>query len=105
MVAAEAAAAGCPPLVARHSGLEEIARGLEEAYPPDLRRLRASRPATRSTSADKLHDLLALSPARRDASRAPAARACGRAAGRRRELVRWAQASRSAPARTASTVT
>src|SRR5262249_44361642 len=29
MVAAEAAAAGCPPLVARHSGLAEIAAGLE----------------------------------------------------------------------------
>ena len=39
MVAAEAAAAGCPPLVARHSGLEEIADGLEERYPADLRRL------------------------------------------------------------------
>lgn len=34
MVAAEAAAAGCPPLVARHSGLAEIAAGVEEAYPP-----------------------------------------------------------------------
>ncbi len=33
MVAAEAAAAGCPPLVARHSGLAEVAAGLEEAYP------------------------------------------------------------------------
>ncbi len=33
MVAAEAAAAGCPSLVARHSGLAEIAEGLEEAYP------------------------------------------------------------------------
>ena len=33
MVAAEAAAAGCPPIVANHSGLAEIARGLEEAYP------------------------------------------------------------------------
>ena len=31
MVAAEAAAAGCPPIVARHSGLAEIAAGLEEA--------------------------------------------------------------------------
>ena len=39
MVAAEAAAAGCPPLVARHSGLAEIAVGLEESYPPALRRL------------------------------------------------------------------
>src|SRR5439155_16866070 len=39
MVAAEAAAAGCPPIVARHSGLAEIAAGLEESYPPDRRAL------------------------------------------------------------------
>ena len=39
MVAAEAAAAGCPPLVARHSGLAEVAAGLEEAYPPAFRHL------------------------------------------------------------------
>ena len=37
MVAAEAAAAGCPPLVARHSGLAEVAAGLEESYPAQLR--------------------------------------------------------------------
>ena len=41
MVAAEAAAAGCPPLVARHSGLAEVAAGLEEAYPPELGHLAA----------------------------------------------------------------
>ena len=41
MVAAEAAAAGCPPLVARHSGLAEVAAGLEEAYPAGLRHLAA----------------------------------------------------------------
>src|SRR5204862_7069849 len=34
MVAAEAAAAGSPPLVARHSGLAEVAEGLEAEYPP-----------------------------------------------------------------------
>ena len=39
MVAAEAAAAGCPPLVARHSGLAEVAEGLEAEYPPALRGL------------------------------------------------------------------
>jgi glycosyltransferase involved in cell wall biosynthesis len=39
MVAAEAAACGCPPLVARHSGLAEIATRLEAAYPADLRHL------------------------------------------------------------------
>jgi len=39
MVAAEAASAGCPPVVARHSGLAEVAAGLEEALPPGLARL------------------------------------------------------------------
>ena len=34
MVAAEAAAAGCPPLVARHSGLAEVAKALEEERTP-----------------------------------------------------------------------
>jgi glycosyltransferase involved in cell wall biosynthesis len=36
MVAAEAAAAGCPPVVSRHSGLAEVAAGLEEALPGPL---------------------------------------------------------------------
>ncbi len=39
MVAAEAAAAGVPPLVARHSGLAEVAAGVEAEYPPGLRDL------------------------------------------------------------------
>src|SRR3954463_11461435 len=39
MVAAEAAAAGSPPLVARHSGLAEVAAGVEAEYPPELRDL------------------------------------------------------------------
>ena len=39
MVAAEAAASGVPPLVARHSGLAEVAAGVEAEYPPDLRDL------------------------------------------------------------------
>ncbi len=39
MVAAEAASAGTPPLVARHSGLQEIAEGLEAGYPPEHRDL------------------------------------------------------------------
>jgi len=39
MVAAEAAAAGVPPLVARHSGLAEIAAGIEAEYPAELRGL------------------------------------------------------------------
>jgi glycosyltransferase involved in cell wall biosynthesis len=36
MVAAEAAATGCPPLVARHSGLAEVATGLEGFLPQHL---------------------------------------------------------------------
>jgi len=39
MVAAEAAAAGSPPVVARHSGLAEVAAGLEESYPARFRGL------------------------------------------------------------------
>src|SRR5207237_1927909 len=39
MVAAESAAAGTPPIVARHSGLAEVAQGLEAEYPPALRPL------------------------------------------------------------------
>jgi glycosyltransferase involved in cell wall biosynthesis len=35
MVAAEAAASGVPPLVARHSGLAEVAAGIESAYPDE----------------------------------------------------------------------
>ena len=61
MVAAEAAAAGCPPLVARHSGLEEIAAGLEEAYPPACRHLTSFETGNSLDLADKLHELLALS--------------------------------------------
>jgi glycosyltransferase involved in cell wall biosynthesis len=60
MVAAEAAAAGCPPLVARHSGLEEIALGLEEAYPAELRHLASFETGNSPDLADKLHELLAL---------------------------------------------
>lgn len=60
MVAAEAAAAGCPPVVARHSGLAEVAADLEEALPPQLARL-LSFP---NGDVDELHgrivDLLAL---------------------------------------------
>jgi glycosyltransferase involved in cell wall biosynthesis len=60
MVAAEAAAAGCPPLVARHSGLAEIAEGLEEYYPPELRELTSFRNGDADDLAAKLERLLAL---------------------------------------------
>jgi glycosyltransferase involved in cell wall biosynthesis len=67
MVAAEAAAAGTPPLVARHSGLEEIAIGLEEAYPDELRHLTSFETGNSLDLADKLHQLLALPAERRRA--------------------------------------
>ena len=65
MVAAEAAAAGVPPLVARHSGLAEVAAGLEEAYPERHRSLAAFTSGDSIELAEKLHDLLQLSPAER----------------------------------------
>ena len=62
MVAAEAAAAGCPPLVARHSGLAEVAAGLEEEYPAEHRDLAAFTSGDEADLATKLRGLLALSP-------------------------------------------
>ena len=72
MVAAEAAAAGCPPLVARHSGLAEVALGLEETYPPAFRHLTAFDSGDAADLAGRLGELLALAPADRAAIRAAA---------------------------------
>jgi glycosyltransferase involved in cell wall biosynthesis len=75
MVAAEAAAAGSPPLVARHSGLAEVAAGLEEEYPERLRHLTSF---ARGDAADlhrKLTELLALSAADHETLRQSARRA------------------------------
>ena len=72
MVAAEAASAGCPPLVARHSGLAEVASGLEDAYPPGLRHLAAFDPGDADDLARRLGELLLLSPADRASIRAAA---------------------------------
>jgi glycosyltransferase involved in cell wall biosynthesis len=66
MVAAEAAAAGSPPLVARHSGLAEVAAGLEEEYPERFRHLASFETGDAADLARKLMELLALSPADRD---------------------------------------
>ena len=74
MVAAEAAAAGSPPLVARHSGLAEIALGLEAAYPPHLRDLVSFETGDSVDLAAKLNRLLAL-PADEKAELSRAARA------------------------------
>jgi glycosyltransferase involved in cell wall biosynthesis len=78
MVAAEAAAAGCPPLVARHSGLAEVAAGLEAEYPSQHRELAAFVSGEEADLAEKLRRLLALEPD----ERAKLGRAARRAAER-----------------------
>ena len=60
MVAAEAAAAGCPPVVSRHSGLAEVAAGLEEALPPGLARLVSFPTGDATALRDRLAALFAL---------------------------------------------
>src|SRR5207248_4196777 len=75
MVAAEAAAAGCPPLVARHSGLAEVAAGLEEEYPERLRHLASFENENVDELHAKLQELLSLSTTDRDELRAAARRA------------------------------
>ena len=65
MVAAEAAAAGSPPLVARHSGLGEIAEGLEAEYPAEHRPLASFATGDTDELTEKLGALLALAPAER----------------------------------------
>ncbi len=74
MVAAEAAATGCPPLVARHSGLEEVAAVLGDAYPPGLRHLAGFAPRDVDDLRSKLGELLRLGPHDRAAIRASARR-------------------------------
>jgi len=75
MVAAEAAAAGCPPIVARHSGLAEVAEGLEQEYPPGLGRLASFPTGDAAELRERLTTLFALSDADREAVRAAARRA------------------------------
>ncbi len=84
MVAAEAAAAGSPPLVARHSGLAEVAAGIEEAYPAPFRPLASFEPGDVADLRSKLRELLALPPTDREE--------LGRAA-RRAVVDRWSWAS------------
>jgi glycosyltransferase involved in cell wall biosynthesis len=83
MVAAEAAACGCPPLVARHSGLAEIADGLEEEYPPHLRHLASFTTGDAADLRAKLGELISLPDADREALRA---------ATRRAVVARWSWA-------------
>jgi glycosyltransferase involved in cell wall biosynthesis len=84
MVAAEAAAAGSPPLVARHSGLAEIAEGLEAEYPGEYRHLASFANGDVGDLAAKLNELLAL---------LPATRAELGAAARRAAVERWSWTS------------
>jgi glycosyltransferase involved in cell wall biosynthesis len=62
MVAAEAAAAGTPPLVAHHSGLAEVAARLAEAYPPQFAHLTSFAPGDVADLRAKLDALLRLPP-------------------------------------------
>jgi glycosyltransferase involved in cell wall biosynthesis len=84
MVAAEAAAAGCPPVVANHSGLAEIAEGLDEDYPPELRHLASFPKGDASVLAERLQEILALDDAER---------AFLRAAAREAAVERWSWSS------------
>ncbi len=75
MVAAEAAAAGCPPLVARHSGLAEVAGGLEAEYPESVRDLASFTSGDVADLREKLVRLLSLPALDRAAIREAARRA------------------------------
>ena len=74
MVAAEAAACGCPPLVARHTGLAEIAAGLEQAYPVHLAHLAGFETGNAADLGAKLAELLSLNRSDREELRAAARR-------------------------------
>jgi glycosyltransferase involved in cell wall biosynthesis len=60
MVAAEAAACGSPPLVARHSGLVAVAEGLEAEYPPQHRELASFAQGDPDDLRAKVQKILAL---------------------------------------------
>jgi glycosyltransferase involved in cell wall biosynthesis len=72
MVAAEAAAAGCPPVVANHSGLAEIAQGLDEDYPASLRHLASFPRGDADVLRQRLDEIISLPEADRSALRAAA---------------------------------
>jgi glycosyltransferase involved in cell wall biosynthesis len=65
MVAAEAAAAGLPPVVAQHSGLAEIAAGVAAEYPRDRERLTSFPTGDADALRERLRELFALPAAER----------------------------------------
>ena len=67
MVAAEAAAAGVPPVVANHSGLAEIAAGVAAEYPPALAHLTSFPNGDADALRGRLRELFALPPRERTA--------------------------------------
>ena len=83
MVAAEAAAGGSLPLVARHSGLAEVAAGLERSIRPSTARSPASRPPTQPTSsASSAPSSRSTSPSASDSAGRPGRRPSSVGAGR-----------------------
>jgi glycosyltransferase involved in cell wall biosynthesis len=58
MVAAEAAAAGVPPVVANHSGLAEVGAGIAAEYPPDAAHLTSFPNGDASALRERLQELL-----------------------------------------------
>ena len=87
MVAAESAAAGCPPIVANHSGLAEIAEGLERFYPAELRHLPAFPNKNAAELKGRLQEQLALGTQERESLRAAARKAAA-------ELWSWTGVAR-----------
>lgn len=67
MVAAEAAAAGLPPVVADHSGLAEIAAGVAAEYPPGAARLTSFPNGDADALRERLRELFALPAEERQA--------------------------------------
>ncbi len=78
MVAAEAASAGVPPIVAAHSGLAEIAAGVGADYPPELSHLTSFPTGDADVLRERLRELFALPDAERRALGAAARRAVER---------------------------
>jgi glycosyltransferase involved in cell wall biosynthesis len=78
MVAAEAAAAGVPPLVADHSGLAEVAAGIASEYGSEHAHLAAFPSGEVEALRERLAELLALPPGERQALGLAARRAVER---------------------------